>query len=137
LLTAVAAEVSESLLAEFDTVVAAAADPGPARNIASGRNARERTRMLLSFVLAADEEPEIRDMFRDLTHSIRARLADGLGTAGLPYDAASLAAVHALCVGLAVLDLARSEPKATAEIGAALGTVLGALRTNKTTGRKS
>ena len=109
LLTAVAVEVSESLLSEFDAVAAAAADLTVAPKIASGRKARERTRLLLSFVLAADEEPEIRDMFRELTRTIRARLGDGLGAAGLPNDTATLALVHALCVGLAVLDLARRE----------------------------
>jgi AcrR family transcriptional regulator len=130
LLAAVTEATSAALLAEYDALTAASSETRPdrIRQLVSALHSSARTRMLLGFVLAADEEPPIRDLFRRLTTSVRERLAVGLAQAGLRSDPDVAAMVHALCVGLAVLDLARGEKAATEDIGRSLHTAFTALR---------
>ncbi len=120
---AVFAAVAERLLAAFDASL-----PDLAQ-IASP----EQTRLLLSLVLAADREPAVRKLFRDLTRKVRRRIADGLASSGVSSDAANVAMMHALGVGLAVLDLARAEPASRRELAITKTVAVNAL---KRSGRK-
>jgi hypothetical protein len=67
-------------------------------------------------VLAADRETSVRMQFRALTKRVRARIAAGLSSHGMAADMDSVALFHALCVGLAVLDLARGESESRREL---------------------
>ncbi|HLI21864.1 MAG TPA: TetR family transcriptional regulator [Stellaceae bacterium] len=130
LVAAVAAAVAERLLAGFAHALA------PARAETLGRRlARvgtpEQTRLLLALVLAADGEKALRGLFRRLTKDVRKLLAGGLERQGIDAAADNVALVHALGVGLAVLDLARGEPAARREARATTALALRRLTKRK------
>jgi len=115
LVAAVAAAVAQGLIARFDAAFAAA-KPGALAQGLARIGLPDQTRLLLSLVLAADREKPVRALFRALTKGVRARIACGLSRHGIAADADAVAMFHALCVGLAVLDLARGEPASRREL---------------------
>lgn len=119
LVTAVAASVAERLTQGFAKALA----PGNSRDLAGrlgGIGAPEQTRLLLALVLAADSEKAVRTLFRRLTKDVRRQIADGIARQGIAADASDIALIHALGVGLAVLDLARGEPASRRETRTAM-----------------
>ena len=66
----------------------------------------ENSRVLISFALAASEDADVRAIFERLTRGIRGEVADAADRIGIPADARTVALVHALGVGLSVLNLA-------------------------------
>jgi AcrR family transcriptional regulator len=71
----------------------------------------ENTRVLMALAQAGDEEPRLRALFRELADGIVTRLMDFLGRVGQPEGAETFARLlHALVVGLAVVDLATARP---------------------------
>jgi len=118
LVTAVSREVARRLLAGFERLAREApADPRGFGLSFARLCTPEQTRLLLTLVLAADAEPAIRRIFRALTRDVRARLAETIGRLGGPRDGGdTVALMHALGVGLAVLELARAEPAARREL---------------------
>ncbi|MBI2734998.1 MAG: TetR/AcrR family transcriptional regulator [Rhodospirillales bacterium] len=66
----------------------------------------ENSRVLISFALAASEDPEARAIFERLTRGIRGEVATAANRIGIDDDAKTVALVHALGVGLSVLNLA-------------------------------
>jgi AcrR family transcriptional regulator len=117
LVAAVSREVAQRLLAGFDRVVGGMAlDPGGFGKSFAGLCSPEQTRLLLTLVLAADSEHAIRKIFRALTKDVRARIAESLTRADIASDDEAVALIHALGIGLAVLDLARDEPAARREV---------------------
>jgi len=135
LVAAIAALLAEGLLAGFGAALAGETQDAA---VLAARLARistaEQTRLLLTLVLAADQEASIRTLFRRLTKEARQRLAQGLSQHGLPDDSDSVALIHALGVGLAVLDLARRDPASRRELRSVMALALANLD-NK--GRKS
>lgn len=115
LVEAVAGRVAKNLIARFDTAFAAASPAALAAGL-TRLGIPEQTRLLLAMVLAADREKSVRGQFRTLTKAVRARIAAGLSAHGMVADADSVAMFHALCVGLAVLDLARGEKESRREL---------------------
>lgn len=107
LVEAVAESVAEGLKARFDS--AAAADRGTLDSALAGIASPEQTRLLLALVLASDREPSVRRLFRDLVRTIRASIARGLQDHGIDAAPDAVGALHALCVGSAVLDLGRGD----------------------------
>ena len=122
LLAVVFAAVSDRLLGAFD-----ANRPGDLSRIASP----EQTRLLLGLVLTADREPAVRKLFRDLTTKIRRRITESLAESGVGSDSATVAMMHALGVGLAVLDLARQEPGSRRELKTTRAFVVKALKRSR------
>jgi AcrR family transcriptional regulator len=114
LVAAVAASVAERLKNGFANAVAVEGT-GDIADCFARIATPEQTRLLLALVLAADQEKSIRALFRRLTQDIRDEIAIGLARQGIEADADAVALFHALGVGLAVLDLARSEPAARRE----------------------
>ncbi|HKT19193.1 MAG TPA: TetR/AcrR family transcriptional regulator [Stellaceae bacterium] len=115
LVTAISREVARRLVDGFERLAREApADPGGFGKSFARLCSPEQTRLLLTLVLAADTEPAIRRIFRVLTKDVRARIASAIGRMGADADAVAL--IHALGVGLAVLDLARDEPAARCEL---------------------
>lgn len=117
LVTAVSREVARRLVAGFERLAAEApADPRGFGESFARLCSPEQTRLLLTLVLAADAEPAIRRIFRALTKDVRARLAEIIGRMGARPGGDAVALMHALCIGLAVLELARAEPAARREL---------------------
>lgn len=66
----------------------------------------ENSRVLISFALAASQDADVRAIFERLTRGIRGEVAAAADRIGIPADAKTVALVHALGVGLSVLNLA-------------------------------
>ena len=105
------AAVDQQLVAVAATFAGLSSVDDAARALANLVTRHENTRVLLALAQAGDEEPRLREMFREL--------ADGIIThAGLFLDRIGYAAtgdeggrlLHAIAVGLAVVDLATGRP---------------------------
>jgi hypothetical protein len=66
----------------------------------------ENTRVLVSFVLAADTDPAARALFDGLVVGMRATIARMLEKVGIAPSPEAVAMVHAVGIGLAILELA-------------------------------
>jgi AcrR family transcriptional regulator len=87
----------------------AAADQGVealVRELAKTLSRPENTRVLVSFVLAADTDPAARTLFGGLAGGMRATIAEMLGKVGITPRPETVTMVHALGTGLAILELA-------------------------------
>ena len=74
----------------------------------------ENTRVFMALAQAGDEEPRLRELFRELADGIVARVTrflGGFGSSSASEEPARL--LHALVVGLAVVDLATERPDGT------------------------
>jgi AcrR family transcriptional regulator len=116
LVAGVAEAVAAELFAAFEAELRNAKDVGALAGGIARVCAAERTRLLLAFVLAADREDAVRRLFRGLTAKLRKRMAASLSHLGLAADREAVAMFHALCVGLAVLDLARGDASSCREL---------------------
>ena len=126
LLAAVGRAAVERQLAAIDVTLASAQSPEAAAGaIAELVTRRENTRVLLALAQAGDQEPQLRELFRDLADGVVARLSAFLGRPGdhgASEDSARF--LHTLSVGLAVVDLATGRPDGKAGAAAILQTAL-------------
>ncbi|MGC1302660.1 MAG: hypothetical protein WA840_09820 [Caulobacteraceae bacterium] len=76
---------------------------------------------------AADQEPEVRALFNEMTDAFVARLGELLGRFGLCASQDQVDLLHALFVGLSVIDLATSRPGGSARNSAVLLTAFRSL----------
>ena len=90
----------------------------------------ENTRVFMALSQAGDEEPRLRELFRELADGIVARVArflGGFGVSAVSEEPARL--LHALSVGLAVVDVATgrsdSTQRAAGVLQAALSMIAG------------
>jgi DNA-binding transcriptional regulator YbjK len=124
LLAAVARAAIESQLAMLDGVV----ELRKAAEIASlvGRHAakHENTRVMMALAQAAEEEPRLRELFRELADGIFERLGKLLSNLGANPTDEHCRLLHALSVGLAVVDLAVARPGGERRAAEVFGTVL-------------
>jgi AcrR family transcriptional regulator len=108
LLAAVLDRTASDQLAGVEQAMRAAA--GSPRKLAAAMGAAfekaENSRVLISFALAASEDAEARAIFERLTRGIRGEVAAAAERIGIGDDAKTVALVHALGVGLSVLNLA-------------------------------
>jgi AcrR family transcriptional regulator len=128
LVAAVADRVAQGLTARFKA--AFEVRPEALETALAGIGSPDQTRLLLSLVLASDREKPARLLFRRLTREIRASIAAGLARRGVASSPEAVALFHALCVGLAVLDLARGEKQSRQELRRAIRLALAQLETN-------
>lgn len=80
----------------------------------------ENTRVLVSFVLAADADPEARALFGGLAVGMRATIGQMLEKAGIAPRPEAVTMVHALGTGLAILELALGGSTARPDTAATL-----------------
>lgn len=110
LLTAVARAAIEAQLAMLDDLV----ELKKAEEIASvvGRRVakHENTRVMMALAQAAEEEPRLRELFRELADGIFERFGKLLSNLGADPTDGNRRLLHALSVGLAVVDLAVARP---------------------------
>lgn len=113
LVEAVARTAVDGQLSALDAFASEASPKITAASIASVAMRHENTRVLMALAQAADEEPSIRSLFREFADSIAARVTRMLEAMGLAASKEHVAMVHALVVGLAVVELAvgRSDGK--------------------------
>ena len=83
--------------------------------IAAGAADKRRSRIMLGLVAAADRDPKIKQRMRKFVGEVRARMTPVLAAAGLATDPESVAFLHAVIVGCAVLQIARDNAEARAE----------------------
>lgn len=67
---------------------------------------QQNSRLLVSFAVAADQDPTARKTFEHLATDMRAEIAAACGKLGMPADKRTVELVHVVGVGLAVLNLA-------------------------------
>ena len=110
LLAAVGRAAVDRQLAAVDAALGAAGAASPeaaARAIAELITQHGNTRVLMALAQAGDEEPRLRELFRELADGIVARVARSILGHHDPAAAEVPARLlHALAVGLAVVDLA-------------------------------
>lgn len=108
LLTAVLDRTATDQLAGVQEAMrGAAASPKKLANaMGAAFEKAENSRVLISFALAASENAEARAIFERLTRGIRGEVAMAADRIGIGDDAKTVALVHALGVGLSVLNLA-------------------------------
>jgi AcrR family transcriptional regulator len=106
LLAAVARAAIDGQLAAADMVLATSSIGAAATAISKVVVRHENTRVLMALAGAADQEPRLRELFRELADGIVERICrflKSLNSTATEVDARTL---HALSVGLAVVDLA-------------------------------
>jgi AcrR family transcriptional regulator len=81
---------------------------------------RRRIRAVLGLIVAADEDPQVREAMRELLQLVRARLSEVFTALGMPADPQSIALVHTFVVGAAVLNHARGDEPGRREAEAAV-----------------
>lgn len=88
-----------------------------ASTIAAVTVVHENTRVLSALNQAADQEPAVRELFNELLGAFLSELGALLEKLGLPSDEPRVDLIHALLVGLSIIDLAtaRRKGKARAE----------------------
>ncbi|MFM0322606.1 TetR/AcrR family transcriptional regulator [Caballeronia glebae] len=106
LIEAVARTAIDGQLAAVDAFAGEASLKITAASIANVAMRHENTRVLMALAQAADEEPTIRSLFRELAEGVAVRIARMLEAMGLAVTKEHVSMVHALVVGLAVIDLA-------------------------------
>ena len=108
LVHAVLQRAAERQRAGVEATVAAADEGVEAlvRALAETLSRPENTRVLVSFVLAADTDPAARAMFEGLVAGMRATIAEMIERVGIAPRPETVTLVHALGTGLAILELA-------------------------------
>ena len=115
LLEAVGRAAMERQLAAVDAMLGSLPSLDAAADaIAVLVNRYENTRVLMALAQAGDEEPRLRELFRELADGIVARLTTFLGRFGVPTVTDEPARLlHATAVGLAVVGLATGRADGT------------------------
>jgi AcrR family transcriptional regulator len=127
LLLAVARVAVDDQLATLDAALDGSSPEAAAAAIAELALREENTRVLLALVQAADQEPALRELFRELTDGIVLRVGGLLQQLGVAPSLASRDLVQALGIGLAVTHLATRRPEAGERALAALGVLFAQL----------
>ena len=132
LLEAVGRTAIERQLAAVDATLGSHASlEAAAGAIAAVVVRHENTRVFMALAQAGDEEPRLRELFRELADGIVARVARFLGGFGVPAVSEEPARLlHALSVGLAVVDLATGRPDGTQRAAGVLQAALSMIAGN-------
>ncbi len=123
LLTAVARAAIDRQLAALDKVI-----DGTAKEAANAMTKltirHENTRVMMALAQAADQEVPLQKLFRELADGIVSRFGHFLKSLDIESTEEHARLLHALAVGLAVVDLATARPdgakRTTAVLDAAL-----------------
>jgi AcrR family transcriptional regulator len=128
LLAAVARAAIDGQLGAIDAMLDPSSLVAAAATIARVAVRHENTRVMMALAQSADEAPAVRDLFRELADGIIARVGRLLERLGVEATEERRYLIHALSVGLAVIDLATArkdgERRAQAAIQEALDLLL-------------
>jgi AcrR family transcriptional regulator len=106
LLSGVARSAIDGQLTAVDTVLGALTTQAAAKVIAKVATRHENTRVIMALAQAADQEPPLRELFRELADGIILRSEKLLNNLNITPTDEHCYLLHALSVGLAVIDLA-------------------------------
>jgi AcrR family transcriptional regulator len=123
LLSAVAQHAIDVQLAAAKKIAAHAVSPQKAvAAIAAAVTSHQNTRVLSALNQAADQEPKLRALFNALCDGFLRELDTMFTALGLPSSEASLDFMHALFVGLSIINLASGRKREAARSKAVLET---------------
>jgi len=121
LLAAVAGAAVDAQLAAAKSVLSKASSPeAAAKRIAAVVVRHDNTRVFAALNQAADREPAVRAIFNGLLDGFAAELGSFLGKLGHQPSEARIDLLHALFVGLSIIDLATNRPNSEARARAVL-----------------
>jgi AcrR family transcriptional regulator len=101
--------------------------PAVIKNITAMIGRHENTRVLMALAQAADEEPSLRSLFRELADGIVLRLRQMLQNLRFDATEEQVNLIHSLSVGLAVVDLATQRPHSKRRVEAILESLFATL----------
>ncbi len=130
LLQAVARLAVDGQLAAIDSVFAGPSRTSVAKALANVTVRHESTRVLMALVQAADQEPSLRALCRELAEGIAERTEGFVKRLNVLATREHAHLLHALSVGLAVVDLATQRPNSKRRAAAMLDTTF-SLMTSK------
>jgi AcrR family transcriptional regulator len=131
LLEGVARAAIERQLAATDSILDASSPQTAAKVIASVAVRHENTRVIMALAQAADQEPALRELFRELADGIILRAGRLLGGLNIEPTDEHCYLLHALSVGLAVIDLATAREGGERRAALTLGTALSLMTTGQ------
>jgi AcrR family transcriptional regulator len=106
LLMGVARVAIDRQLAAVDAILGASSVRAAAKTIANVTVRHENTRVIMALVQAADQEPVLRELFHELADGIILRAGKLLGNLNIEPSDEHCYLLHAMSVGMAVVDLA-------------------------------
>jgi AcrR family transcriptional regulator len=110
LLEGVARLAVDGQLLALQSIVDLPSIPAVIKSISAIIGRHENTRVMMALAQAADEEPSLRSLFRELADGIVSRLRQILENLRLDATEEEVNLIHSLSVGLAVVDLATQRP---------------------------
>lgn len=120
LLEAVARIVVESQLALLDESLQVSSLQAAIKAIASVVARPENTRVLMALAQAADEESSLSHVFRDLADGVALRIVRLCEKLDIEAAPEQVSLIHAVAVGLAVINLATQQPNPKTRVEAIL-----------------
>jgi AcrR family transcriptional regulator len=127
LLEGVARLAVDGQLAALQSIVDLPSVPAVIKHISAMIVRHENTRVLMALAQAADEEPSLRGLFRELADGIVSRLRQLLNNLHLGATEEDVNLIHSLSVGLAVVDLATQRPHSKRRVEAILESLFATL----------
>jgi AcrR family transcriptional regulator len=106
LVKAVARVAVDRQLAAVDALPAISSAKAAAALIANATIRQENTRVIMALAQASDEEPALHDLFHELADGIIRRVSEMLEKLGMKPTDEHCYLLHALSVGMAVINLA-------------------------------
>jgi AcrR family transcriptional regulator len=138
LLVAVARKAIANQLAALAQMTSSAeSKEAVAKAITAATQNHRNTRVLVALNQAADQEPEVRALFNELTDGFVSQLAPLLQALGISPHEDRIDLFHALFVGLSVIDLATSRTRGRERSEAALKSALSLLASDNPARPKS
>lgn len=127
LLSGVARAAIDRQLKAVDAVMGASSSQAAAKMIANVAVRHDNTRVIMALAQAADQEPPLRELFRELADGIILRAGKLLDNLNITPTDEHCYLLHALSVGLAVIDLATARKGGERRAERTIGTALNAL----------
>jgi DNA-binding transcriptional regulator YbjK len=131
LLSGVARASIDRQLKAVDSILGASSPQAAAKVIANIAVRHENTRVIMALAQAADQEPSLRELFRELADGIILRIGKLLENLNITPTDEHCYLLHALSVGLAVIDLATARKDGERRTERTLETALTLLRKGK------
>jgi AcrR family transcriptional regulator len=131
LLSAVARAAIERQLRAVDAIVGESSPQATAKVIANVAVRHENTRVIMALAQAADQEPSLREIFGELADGIVLRAGKLLENLNIKPTDEHCYLLHALSVGLAVIDLATARKDGEQRAARTLETTLTSITKGK------
>jgi AcrR family transcriptional regulator len=131
LLSGVARAAIDRQLKAVDSILGASPPQAAAKVIANIAVRHENTRVIMALAQAADQEPSLRELFRELADGIILRIGKLLENLNITPTDEHCYLLHALSVGLAMIDLATARKDGERRAGRTVETALTLLTKGK------